>query len=512
MASSAAAAQEGSSPEAGAPVTVDDKGHGRVVFRHELLRKFGTVWEARAVNASPCAGMRFSYFNNSRNAHNSNILQVILRDHGFHKTEPPDGEWNIFWCAGQVDPLSLRLLKPYQKVNKFPKASCLTLKANLWSSFLRMQTHFGSVAFGHMPQTCVLPGQLEMLEEWMEAPENDEVVWIIKPAAAYCGKGINLYRSGQDLPEEVKAAKGVACRYIDPPYLINGLKSDIRLYVLVTSWNPLVVYLYEEGLARFATELYNLEHIERRCMHLTNYSLNKHNKRFVPNTDASQDDAGSKWSLSAFRRQVSQDFGEAKAAEIWRAIDDIVVKTVISVEHIMSGALPNYLAAAAHGEHNSQCFQVFGFDVMLDGTGRPWLLEVNLDPALGTESPIDHKIKSHMLVDLLNVVGVPVPAANAEETMPMPMPMPVSQQAADSAEAVGPATAAPLAPTAMPPDTARGADGFTEREREALRLVNAEFERSQQGEWRRLFPSPRSKEYAGFLDPARQMHHLPFVV
>ena len=116
----------------------------------------------------------------------------------------------------------------------------------------------------------------------------------------------------------------------------------------VTSWNPLVVYLYEEGLGRFATELYNVEHIERRCMHLTNYSLNKHNKKFVPNTDAAQvrppcapakiakawprlggpllahsclasarqDDAGSKWSLSAFRRQVAQDFGEAKAAEV----------------------------------------------------------------------------------------------------------------------------------------------------------------------------------------------------
>ena len=72
----------------------------------------------------------------------------------------------------------------------------------------------------------------------MEAPENDEAVWIIKPAAAYCGKGINLYRSGQELPEEVKAATGVACRYIDPPYLINGLKSDIRLYVLVGPARP----------------------------------------------------------------------------------------------------------------------------------------------------------------------------------------------------------------------------------------------------------------------------------
>ena len=200
--------------------------------------------------------------------------------------------------------------------------------------------------------------------------------------------------------------------------------------------------------------------------------------------------------------------GCVRPRQIWRAVDDLVVKTAISVEHIMSGALPNFVAAAAHGEHNSQCFQVFGFDVMLDGTGRPWLLEVNLDPALGTESPIDHKIKSHMLIDLLNVVGVPVPVATAEGTTPMPMP--VSGQGAETAAGAVPAADAPPVPPAA--DAARGADGFTRREREALRIVNAEYERSQQGGWRRLFPSSRSKEYSGYLDPARQLHHLPFNV
>ena len=45
--------------------------------------------------------------------------------------------------------------------------------------------------------------------------------------------------------------------YIANPHLINGLKYDLRVYVIVTSFNPLKIYLYNEGLVRFATQSYS---------------------------------------------------------------------------------------------------------------------------------------------------------------------------------------------------------------------------------------------------------------
>lgn len=53
----------------------------------------------------------------------------------------------------------------------------------------------------------------------------------MKPAAAYCGRGITLHRSSPEMPEALLGQKGVASKYVDPPFLLDGLKSDIRIYV-----------------------------------------------------------------------------------------------------------------------------------------------------------------------------------------------------------------------------------------------------------------------------------------
>ena len=64
------------------------------------------------------------------------------------------------------------------------------------------------------------------------------------------------------------------------PHLINGYKYDMRLYVFITSYEPLTIYLYEEGLARFATQPYNTKNTKVRFAHLTNFSVNKNATNF----------------------------------------------------------------------------------------------------------------------------------------------------------------------------------------------------------------------------------------
>ena len=69
-------------------------------------------------------------------------------------------------------------------------------------------------------------------------------------------------------------------RYIQQPFLIHGHKFDMRLYVLITSLDPLTVYIYGDGLVRFATQPYSNDPslIHNKFRHLTNFEINKVNK------------------------------------------------------------------------------------------------------------------------------------------------------------------------------------------------------------------------------------------
>jgi hypothetical protein len=71
--------------------------------------------------------------------------------------------------------------------------------------------------------------------------------------------------------------------YIDKPMLMEKMKFDLRIYVLVLGTDPLRLFLSKEGLARLSTKFYeevNDNNFEDVMMHLTNYSLNKNSAKF----------------------------------------------------------------------------------------------------------------------------------------------------------------------------------------------------------------------------------------
>jgi hypothetical protein len=325
-----------------------------------------------------------------------------------------------------VDAALLRGLRPHQRINKFPGATAaLCNKIQLWRAFRSMELRHGAQAYGFMPRTFVLPSQLEAftlaITEACKAVPGAPSLWILKPAAAQCGGGIRIFDAAcGTMPADMGRAPAVVCAYIHPPYLLDGLKFDLRLYVLVTRWQPhLTAYVHRSGIVRRATEPYSLDDLSCRQAHLTNFAVNKTSPNFVVDEGSAE---SSIWALEAFRHRLESEIGSDAASRVWAGVDDLISKTLLAAAPTMCeraaevdrealsssarSATSNGAAPPRRGGSTHQCFQLFGFDVMLDRDARPYLLEVNGDPGLRTESAIFLSINAPMLADLLNLVGV----------------------------------------------------------------------------------------------------------
>ena len=81
------------------------------------------------------------------------------------------------------------------------------------------------------------------------AAENYSKFYIFKKAVSSRGRDIRLVRR----PEELESAVGIAQDYLTDMVLINGYKFDMRVYVLLTSVDPALGYLFSDGIVRFAS-------------------------------------------------------------------------------------------------------------------------------------------------------------------------------------------------------------------------------------------------------------------
>ncbi|XP_042659878.1 tubulin polyglutamylase TTLL6 isoform X2 [Tyto alba] len=302
-------------------------------------------------------------------------------------------EWTVYWTDYSVSLERVMEMKRFQKINHFPGMIEICRKDLLARNLNRMLRLFPK-EYNIFPRTWCLPADYGDFQAYRRMRKNR--TFICKPDSGCQGRGIFITHN----PEEIKHGEHMICQqYISKPFLIDGFKFDMRIYVLVTSCDPLRIFVYEEGLARFATMRYidsSSRNLGDICMHLTNYAINKHNENFVQDGTV-----GSKRKLSTLNAWMTDN--NYNTAKLWEDIEDIIIKTLISahpvVKHNYQSCFPNHTTGSA-------CFEILGFDILLDRKLKPWLLEVNHSPSFTTDSRLDREVKDALLRDTINLINL----------------------------------------------------------------------------------------------------------
>ena len=327
------------------------------------------------------------------------VVKKVVKEHFLWKlTENSQSDWDLTWTDTAVPTEKLTKMKPYQKINHFPGMHGICKKHYLAWNLNKMQKIFPQ-EYNFYPKTWVLPGDYSNLKLHADRQRT----FIVKPEASSQGQGIYLLKKFEDINLSERL---VVQEYINNPFLINDLKFDFRVYVLVTGCNPLRAYIHEEGLTRFATEPYCPpveDNFTNSCMHLTNYAINKNSSKFVHNKSELKDDVGHKRSLSS-TFQLLSDIG-CDVDALKQEIEKMICKTLCCVQPSLSY---HYQTCQPGDQSNSMCFELLGFDVILDRNLKPWLLEVNHSPSFTTDSPLDYKIKYRLIKETMQMLNLNV--------------------------------------------------------------------------------------------------------
>lgn len=340
-----------------------------------------------------------SVWANLSNTHYLSVRQC-MEEMGIRITESETKNM-ILWCdAGGSTEVATGLL-PWQFYNHFPGIWSISRKAELARNFDRMNRVLPNVMDFH-PKSFLLPGQFSDLKTFMNSiPKKSDRTFIVKPDRGSQGKGILIIQDPDDIDEYYEMA--VAQQYIEP-FLIDGYKFDLRIYALLTSIEPLRIYIYQEGMARFCTEPYaapKTSNLDQVYSHLTNYSLNKKNDNFQQPENAYEANKGSKRSLTSVYKEIEKCGGDI--SKIQHDIESIIRITIGSVQPFL---LNNYNSFISSKDEKSRCFEILGFDILLDSSLKPWLLEVNCMPSLTCDSPFDTQLKFGVIKGTLKILNL----------------------------------------------------------------------------------------------------------
>ena len=296
--------------------------------------------------------------------------------------------WNLYWSYGPPN-IDFTNLFCFQKVNHLINNRIVHRKDLLHKHIMRVRklNKKCNEAFDIMPLTFLLSKEyVNFVEEFHKIKETQDYnIWIVKPVGKSRGKGIFLIDNISEVPLNDTF---LVQKYLTNPLLLDeGYKFDMRIYCLVTSVNPLEMFLYKDGFARVSNELYNLD-ISNIKVHLTNAAIQNRNAKKSKNFEKIY--GGSKISLDMLRTKLAKKYNIDFDYLIWPQVKDIIIKVFACCQNDMP--------------YCPSTFEMFGFDVIIDTNYRCWLLEINSSPSLERSNVLDDEIKIPLVNDIIKLI------------------------------------------------------------------------------------------------------------
>ena len=370
-------------------------------------------------------------------------LSSVVFARAFAHAQSDQDDWNIYWASvystKQVFSADSHIrLGDHQLINHFPNHYEITRKDLMVKNMKRYRKEMiregrDASVLDFVPTTFVLPGDYALFaEEYRKQPNT---TLILKPSARAQGKGIflinklsqvrkwyatqvslrgprwrlsivtcprpfittntradttvSLTSSLSQWPGAIKVNSSdayVVSKYIQNPLLVGDKKFDLRLYVCVRSYRPLQAYKSSLCFARFCNFKYTEDEddLDNAFVHLTNVAVQKH-------SDSYNENHGSKWPLESLKFYLQSNYGLEKTTKLMEDIDMLIIHTLKACQAVMI--------------NDRHCFELYGYDIIVDDALKPWLIEVNASPSLSATTQADRVLKFQLINDTLKCVA-----------------------------------------------------------------------------------------------------------
>jgi phosphoenolpyruvate phosphomutase len=315
-----------------------------------------------------------------------------------HQLVERPADADLLWIRSEPEH-AFPFLQAHQSINHIPGEMGLCNKGLLTLNLRNHSAVSPDVDTSFYPESFCLFANRTKNEAIvkLQDPAYRNVPWLLKPGNNSRGRGIVIYDDPEKIDIALRRESGkftdqeILQRYITNPLLLNGRKSELRIYWVILSTEPLVAFLYDTGTVRLTSKEFVLDNFDDKAIHLTNTFQQKQQESYDPSQPL-------KWSFEDLDAYLVTQ-GKTSCSSFTR---DILLPKLQSHLSIILDATREELNKGLPKQ--GHCFALLGADVILDDNLNVFISEIQEGPGLSFDDHIKEKLIPAMLSDLVDLI------------------------------------------------------------------------------------------------------------